>query len=143
MADMSAKPYIPTIADAFGVLQKITAIDVHAPRKIAATMLRIANKNRIIDNRRLNDPHMERMASFMMGAENPPMLKSFMTSSAFLGRDMQRADIDEMMESIQRYIMRDPHVLTKAGFNERETMLLQSRAVYGIKQIDKTITYDR
>lgn len=128
MADMSSVPKVPTLRQAFNIIGKIVAVDTKAASEIAATMLRVANKNRIDENRKLNDPHMERMAFFMEGAVNMSALKQLFGSPAFTGKETRQEDIDELMEAINRYLSRHPAIETKAGLNGMERKLVMNRA---------------
>lgn len=86
MVDMSGTPQIPTIKSAFRIMQDICTFDPDAPKAIAAHRLRLANENRIDENRNINGPYIDRMAFFLAGAANIPALESIFISSAFWKR---------------------------------------------------------
>lgn len=130
MSDMGSVPKVPTLRHVLDIFGKIIAVDPNASNEIAATILRVANKNRILEDRCLNDSHLERMAFFLKGATNISSLKSLFASTAFTGKKMRQEDIDEMMEAIDRYLLRHPAVERNAGFTGMEKKLLVNRSVY-------------
>ncbi len=126
MADMSGTPQIPAMEDVFGIIKKIYVIDNDAPGKIADHMLRAANTRRINADVNRDDPHLQRMAGFMHGAQNMDALLGVFTSAATVGKNMRQPDIDDLVGGISRYLTRNPDVARKVTFNQKESGLLEN-----------------
>lgn len=131
--DMSKTPIIPTNQDMLGILKSVRAVDKEAPLEI-------------IRNLRRRDTN-EYITCFMGAAGELVTLTKLFTSRAFLGKvisDRPAAHddirgvltrpstghneiVDTILLGVGRYLETHPDVAVKAGFTQRQNLILANR----------------
>lgn len=112
--------------DAFGIIEKIYAVDKDAPGKIASQMLRAVNIRCVNTDRNRNDTLSERMAIFMHGAEDMKTLRRYFTAASLSRKEGAQTDIHDLIAGTARYLERNPEIGRHVPLTPKEHSLLRN-----------------